>query len=139
MRSKEGYFMNQNKQELINEWVILADESFEDAIFNLNNNHLKVVQNRLYYSIFYIVKALSAKEEFNTSKHGSLYSWFTQKYIKTGIFSKEMNLLYKNAFDNRDKSDYSPGFKPNKQLLEQDLQKAKDFIEEIKKYINTEG
>lgn len=128
--------MQPDKLEEIKKWLSLADESLNDAKDCLASNHLKLVQNRLYYSIFYAVKALALKERFITSKHKSLSSWFNQNYIKTGVFSKEMGNLYKEAFDNRQEYDYTVSFIPNKEELTVALEQAKGFIEEIKKYLN---
>lgn len=131
--------MQPDKIEEIKKWLSLADESLNDAKDCLVSDHLKLVQNRLYYSMFYAVKALALKERFITSKHKGLSSWFNQNYIKTGVFSKEMGKLYNEAFDNRHECDYTVNFIPNKEELTLALKQAKDFIDVIKKYINAEG
>lgn len=127
--------MQPDKQDEIKGWLSMANESLSDAMESLNSNMLKVAQNRLYYSLFYAVKALALREKFITSKHTELIGWFNREFIKTGVFSKEMGKLCKEAYENRDKSDYTINFKPDKEELKQDLETARLFIEEINKYI----
>lgn len=47
-------------------------EALYDAEIAIENNRLDNAQNRIYYSIFYMITALAYKENFITSKHKNL-------------------------------------------------------------------
>ncbi|MHB8581552.1 MAG: HEPN domain-containing protein [Ignavibacteriaceae bacterium] len=67
---------------------------------------LSHAENRIYYSIFYIVSALAMQYNFSTSKHMELLGWFNKNFVFTGKVSIEMKNIYKDAFENRQESDY---------------------------------
>jgi uncharacterized protein (UPF0332 family) len=67
---------------------------------------LHAAENRIYYSIFYLVSALALKNDFSTSKHGQLLGWFNKNYVKTGIVPSSVGKIYADAFANRQESDY---------------------------------
>ena len=129
----------QDKKILTDNWLLKSSEALSDAENLIALNMLSSAQNRLYYGLFYAVMALAQSREFITSKHSGLQSWFNMEYIKTGIFPKEMGKLYKTAYDNRQKSDYSITFKPEKSVLEEALKGSRIFTgkisEEIKKVL----
>lgn len=68
--------------------------------------------------------------------------WFNKKYIhENKIFSKRMNEIYKSAYINRQESDYD--ITKLKEISSEDLTNALDdakyFIDEIEKYLITQG
>ena len=98
--------MVDNKEELINYRISRAKETIEEAQKAISENHLHLAENRIYYSIFYYVTALSLKFDFSTSKHKQLLGWFNMNFIKTGIINKEIGKIYYNAYENRQSGDY---------------------------------
>ena len=120
---------------LLENWLLKSNEALSDTENLINLNMLSSAQNRLYYGLFYSVMALAQSKNFITSKHSALLSWFNKEFIKTAIFPIEMGKLYKTAYDNRQKSDYTITFKPEKTALEDSLKKANVFAEKIKEEI----
>ena len=49
-----------------------ADTAISDAQFLIDNNKVYAANNRTYYACFYILTALSLKDNFSTSKHKQL-------------------------------------------------------------------
>jgi len=87
--------------------LLKCRQAFDDAAYGLKDNRINIVLNRLYYAIFYAVQALGYKEGFATSKHSHLMGWFNKKYIyQDKIFPVRMGKIYKDAFINRQESDY---------------------------------
>lgn len=52
--------MEQNKDKIIKDWLSKADKALKSASNNINSDDLETAQNRVYYSMFYAVKALAA-------------------------------------------------------------------------------
>src|SRR6266498_987337 len=81
-------------------------ETIEEASLALEGKKLFNAENRIYYSIFYIVSALAIKNGYSTSKHFQLLGWFNKTYVKTGIVSSELSRIYYRAFEKRQEGDY---------------------------------
>lgn len=128
--------MEYNKTALIALSLEKADVAISDAEFAINNDKLYVAQNRIYYSIFYSVMALGYYYDFVTSKHGVLLGWFNKKFVYDDkIFEKELFRIYKESYENRQKSDYEFTWKPIKEYLSKDIEDAKKFISKIKEHL----
>jgi len=113
-----------------------AEIALKSAELNLENNLLTEVQNRAYYSAFYIVLALAYLDGFSTGKHHKLMGWFNKKYIyQDKIFDKSLGKIYGRLLSNRVKFDYDVEKFPEKEKTIKDLEDAKFFVNEIKKYI----
>jgi uncharacterized protein (UPF0332 family) len=128
--------MQYSKKELIEISLEKAKIALSDAEFSFINDRLYNAQNRIYYSIFYSVTALSYLFDNVTSKHSHLMAWFNQKFIhQEKIFDPFFFKFYKKAFENRRKSDYVFTWKPQKEEIEADLKNAKIFINLIEEFV----
>ncbi|OGI03509.1 MAG: hypothetical protein A2Y25_10980 [Candidatus Melainabacteria bacterium GWF2_37_15] len=121
-----------DKELLIKNWLLKSDEAMDDAKIAVGNNRLSTTQNRLYYAIFYAISALAQKYGFATSKHGQLLGWFNREFIKTNKVEEKYGKLYIKTFDNRQRSDYTITFQPDKQALISDIHDTEEFIKVIK-------
>ena len=81
------------------------------------------------------MRAITALEGFDSSKHSGVIAYFNQNFVKTGIFAKETSKIIKNASIMREQSDYSDFFIASKQDAEEQIEKAKEFIGEIERYL----
>lgn len=98
--------MEFNKKALIEYRIEKAKDTIKAAELLMENNLLSHAENRIYYAIFYIVSALALKYDFLTSKHMKLLGWFNKNFVFTGKVSIEMKNIYRDAFENRQESDY---------------------------------
>ena len=85
----------------------------------LSGGMYKPSLNRSYYSIFHAMRAITALEGFDSSKHSGVIAYFNQNFVKTGIFAKETSKIIKNASIMREQSDYSDFFIASKQDAEE--------------------
>lgn len=75
-----------------------AEESLAEARFLLSGNKSpRSVINRAYYAMFYAVLALFIYEPYSSSKHSSVLSYFNKRFIKEGIFDKELGRCFNKA------------------------------------------
>ena len=74
-------------------------------------------------------------KDFDSSKHSGVIAYFNQNFVKTGIFAKETSKIIKNASIMREQSDYSDFFIASRQDAEEQIEKAKEFIGEIERYL----
>jgi uncharacterized protein (UPF0332 family) len=127
--------MMPDKSIIINYRIERSRETIKDAKIAMDNNSLFMASNRIYYAIFYIVSALASKYEFVTSKHKQLMGWFNHNFINTSIFDKKFKEFYREAFENRQESDYADMI----QLKFDEVQTLFDdmllFVNEIERFI----
>jgi len=93
--------------------------------------------NRSYYAMFYSVLALLSTRREETSRHGRAIAIFDKEFVKTGVFSKEFSRWLHEAFDLRQRSDYSPQFNATDEDARGVLHQATSFVAEIKAKLTT--
>ena len=92
----------EKQQELARYRVQQAEESLDEARFLLaGGKSARSVINREYYAMFYSVLALLVYEEFSSSKHSGVLSYFNRRFIKGGVFDKSLGLWLGKAFELR--------------------------------------
>ena len=113
-----------------------AQTALDDAQFLLDGNRSpQSVLNRAYYAMFYAALALLQKIGKVPSKHTGVISLFDTEFVLKGIFPKEFSKDFHKAFELRQASDYKT-FKPIlKEKAETTLNKAKQFVEVVRKYL----
>ena len=123
------------KEDLIQYRISRAEGTIEEAELAIKNNKLPLAENRIYYSIFYIVSALALKYDFSTSKHSTLMGWFNQVLVKTKKIDVLFGKTYSRAFEKRQKADYDDYVTFDTEEAKLDLENAEKFVKRIKKYI----
>lgn len=113
-------------------------ESIRAAEIMLENEMLTISMNRVYYSMFYAVQALFVLHKVSFSKHGQVKGYFNRELIKTGIFSVDMGKLYNKVFEYRQKFDYVDFAAPDRDMVSEYIEKAREFHSTIKEYIQTQ-
>ena len=104
----------------------------------LENEIFTISMNRVYYSMFYAVQALLALYKVSFTKHGQVKGYFNRELIKTGIFSVDMGKLYNKVFEYRQKFDYVDFAVPDRNMVSEYIEKAREFHSKIKAYIQTQ-
>lgn len=98
--------MKYNKDDIVGYRIGKAKTTFEEAKNLAANNYWNGAVNRLYYSCFYMVIALLAKDNILASTHNGVRTQFFKNYIKSGVFSKSLSGLYSELMNKRDEGDY---------------------------------
>lgn len=113
-------------------------ESIRAAEIMLENEMFAISMNRVYYSMFYAVQALLVLHKVSFSKHGQVKGYFNRELIKTGIFSVDIGKLYNKVFEYRQKFDYVDFAVPDRGMVSEYIEKAREFYEKINEYIQTQ-
>ena len=113
-----------------------AEESVDEAMFLLSGKKsARSIINRAYYAMFYAVLALLIFEDYASSKHTGVISWFNKRFIKVGIFSEEIGRSINNAFELRQRGDYREYVELSWEQVEPFVEKARSFVQEVKGYL----
>lgn len=124
--------MTENVKALVSYRLEQAVESLAAGKLLLEQGLFRPSINRSYYAMFYSVLALLTTRREETSKHGRAIAIFDKEFVKTGVFSKEFSRWLHEAFDLRQRSDYSPQFNPTDEDARGVLNQATSFVTEIK-------
>lgn len=124
--------MTDNIRALVSYRLEQADESLKAGRVLLDQRLFRPSVNRSYYAMFYSVLALLTTRQEETSKHGRAIALFDKEFVKTGTFSKEFSRWLHEAFDLRQRSDYSPQFQATEEDARRTLSQATSFVAEIK-------
>src|SRR3972149_1894148 len=112
-----------------------AQEMLEVAKENLDNNRVNSACNRAYYGMFYGASALLFSKGKSYGKHSAVLAAFRQYFIKTGEFDKKWSDDYEFIMDSRHTADYVLYDSLEKEDVVIVLAKAREFIEEVKKWL----
>lgn len=128
--------IEEKRGELAKYRIKQAEESLEEAKFLLSGNKSpRSVINRVYYAMFYSVLALLIYEPYSSSKHSGVLSYFNRRFIKEGIFEKELGRFLNQAFELRQQEDYREYTTLNIELITPYIEKAESFIKAAKEYL----
>ena len=65
-----------------------------------------------------------------------MIAYFNKEYVKEGVFDKNISKILDASFRLREKADYEDFYIVSKESAEEQLERAKTLIEEIRKYLN---
>ena len=93
--------MSEPLEALIRYRLERAQESLADARLLADAESWNTCVNRLYYSYFYAVSALLARDGLASPRHTGVRSLFNQHYVRTGVVPRELARLYNDLFERR--------------------------------------
>ena len=99
--------MSEPLEALIRYRLERAQESLNDARVLADAESWNTCVNRLYYSSFYAVSALLARDGLSSPRHTGVRSLFNRHYVRTGIVPRDVARLYNDLFERRQESDYA--------------------------------
>ena len=112
-----------------------AIDDLESAEILLNADKYKAANNRAYYAVFHAIDAVLAMEPIAFKKHKDVIAYFNKNYIHNEKMSKDMGKKISKLEVVRHKSDYDDFYVASKQDTINQVQVAKEIIEEIKSYL----
>lgn len=131
--------MPDNRRELMMYRLNSAKEHLDSAQILLKHNRYKDSIGRSYYAMFASVRALLALEGIDYSKHAGVISYFQKEYIKTGKLDKKYSKYISQAFQVRNNTDYADFFLVSQEDTKEQYEKACEFYEAIRKYLELPG
>jgi uncharacterized protein (UPF0332 family) len=112
-----------------------AKEVLRDAETLLKEKSFASSVNRSYYAIFHALRAVTALDGFDASKHSGVIAYINREYVKTGIFDKRLSKILDTAFRLREKADYDDFILISLDAAEEQILKAKEVINMIEPYL----
>ena len=117
-----------------------AEESLDEAKYLYDGRKSpRSVINRAYYAMFYSILALLIFEQYASSKHSGVLSFFNSQFVKTGLIEKNLGRAVNKAFDLRQRGDYREEIDLRREMVEPFLDQARKFIDAIKNHLSSSG
>ncbi len=126
---------NEIKREMSDYRMEAAIEHLNASLYLLKGGFIKDSIGRSYYAMFSAARALLAQDGVDFSKQAGVISYFQKEYIKTGKLEVKFSKYLSEAFRIRNHSDYADFYVASKQDADEQYQRAKEFCEAIKVYI----
>ena len=92
--------------------------------------------NRSYYAVFHGLRAVTALDKFDSSKHSGVIAYFNHTYVKEGIFDKSISKLVDTCYRLREKADYQDFFIVSREMAQEQLEKAEKILRMLEPYLN---
>jgi len=112
-----------------------AMDELDAAKVLLETGKFKASVNRSYYAIFHALRAVTALDGFDSSKHSGIIAFFNKNYVKEQVFDKEISKLIDTAYRLREKADYQDFFLVSKEQAVEQYEKAKKVTDVIENYL----
>jgi hypothetical protein len=112
-----------------------SEEALKAARIMVDKHMFTFAMNRVYYSLYYAIQALLAKQGVSFSKHGQVKGYFNREFIKPGKLPKEIGRFYNKAFEYRQKFDYVDFVSPDQAMVSEYVETAKNVVSQIKLYL----
>jgi uncharacterized protein (UPF0332 family) len=91
--------------------------------------------SRCYYAMFFVAEAALFTKGLSASSHKGVLSLFSQHFVKTGIFPRDMGRLLNDAYDKRIIGDYGVGLMLEAEDVRQLLTDARAFVQTVSEYL----
>ncbi|MCD8149032.1 MAG: HEPN domain-containing protein [Clostridiales bacterium] len=127
------------KREMSDYRMNAAIEHLNASLYLLEGRFIKDSIGRSYYAMFSAARALLALDGVDFSKHAGVISYFQKEYIKTGKLEVKFSKYLSEAFRIRNHSDYADFYIASKQDADEQYQRAREFCEAIKLYIESQA
>lgn len=123
-----------NTRTLVQYRLEQAEDTLRAATL-LMEHSLSGVMNRSYYAMFYVVLALLASRQLETSKHSGAISLFDREFVHMGVFPRELSRWLHQAFRQRLAADYAPLNTVTEDEARQVLDEASQFVAQVKAHL----
>ena len=128
MRDETRVDLSKYRMQKAEEMLASAKREFEAGDYASANN-------RAYYSIFHMLRAVLALDGEDYKKHSAVIFRFSQNYLKTNIVSRDYSKLIFNASAIRNRSDYEDFYICSIKDTENLISGAADFYSAVKVYL----
>ena len=127
----------------IRDLVEKADKFLSTAEHALDIGDYDSCVSRCYYAMFFTAEAVLLTEGLSASSHKGVISLFGERFVKTGIFERNLGKALNDAYDKRLVGDYGVGFTITEEEAKDLLETGQNFVQKLtnrlKRWIEIEG
>ena len=113
-----------------------ACEDLNDAKLLMDAGSFKSSVNRSYYAIFHMLRAVTALDHFDASKHSAVIAYVNRMYVKEGVFDKALSKMLDKAYRLRENADYKDFEIISRDMAKEQIERAEKIMDMIKPYLD---
>lgn len=129
----------EERQALIAYRLDQADHALRQAEVLAGVEEWDGVVNRAYYAMFYATLALLLTKGLGASKHSGVLALVDREFVKPGILSPDWSRMLRDAFNQRQRSDYSELVPTAKDQALEIVENARGYLAAIKSVVQTDA
>ncbi|NLJ00706.1 MAG: HEPN domain-containing protein [Bacteroidales bacterium] len=130
------YSMDEKSISALSEFRLQrAKQTLHEAMDIASRGHHIAAVNRLYYACFYAVNGLLIKNKIIVRTHTGVKQMFGLHFVKTGKLDPVFGRFYSRLFNDRISGDYDDFVSFDKEMVEELIPQAEEFICQIKELI----
>ena len=122
----------ESRNSLVQYRISRAEESIREAEVMARESFYNAAINRLYYACYYAAVALLLKEKIQANTHAGVKTMLGLHFISKGILPLQLGKTFQILFDSRHSGDYEDFVYCDKEMVDEYMPKAIDFIKTIK-------
>lgn len=126
----------EEKQELIQAYLTLADKKLGVAQELLDAFHYDDALSRGYYAMFYAAKAALLAIDQDSHSHSGTISQFSQHLVKTNRVERQYGRILSRMMQAREVSDYNPTRRSSLEEAKEAIANATSFVARIKELLH---
>jgi hypothetical protein len=119
------------KRTLVQYWLEKSTESLCVAKANLAMESMTSTVNRLYYAAFYAMSALLAAKGLKYGKHSAVQSALHRDFVKTGLLSRALGVVYDELIEARHEGDYAAFVTFERDQVQVMMDRTEAFLTEV--------
>ena len=125
-----------SKNTIIMYWIEKAHEDIESALDNFSAERLQNAVRDAYFACFHALSALILKDGKTFKKHKEVRSALHRDLIRAGKINASWGKHYDWLFDNRQKADYRPLVKFERDQVQEIIDETSAFLKEIERLLS---
>jgi uncharacterized protein (UPF0332 family) len=119
--------------------IAKADKFLKTAEAALASGDYDSCVSRCYYAMFFMAQASLLTRGLRASSHKGVIRLFGEHFVTTGIFPRELGRMLSEAYDRRLRGDYAIGFDIEEAEAQRMMEQAREFVDEVRKYVEETG
>ena len=121
----------QSREALVEYRIDRANETLHEADLLAKEGYFNAAANRLYYACFYASLALLVSKGITTASHAGVKTMLGLHFVSKGLLALEHGKSYSRLFEIRHSGDYDDFVYCDKELIDEYMPKAKNFVKAV--------
>lgn len=128
-----------NKNENIKDELQRAAQALQSANVLFEKGLLNDAVSRLYYFLFYTIRALLLTKGLEPKSHEGALRLFGLHFVKEGLFAAKDSHLFSKIMKYREEADYNPVYFFTKEDFTEFEDETLVLADKIKRYLDEKG
>jgi uncharacterized protein (UPF0332 family) len=126
-------------REDVQQYMARGERTLEAAQVLAEHGYWRDMLSKTYFAMFYAASALLCTDGISVSKHSAVVALVGERFAKPGRIDRKLHRMLIDMLDERHVADYRIEIEVKQEEAEQGLRTAREFVEAIREYLESEG